>query len=236
MNPEETDRPESTERNIVRREIHDPDKVAQANRIRSLLERRKKCVDALEEVTISAAQSKNDQSDARLIFIAHLRSLILDLYPLLLNETASSSDSESEESESETDQTLSELLQSYELGTFKILPPEEIPSNGSIGDELVPGETDPDSREIKVEGLEWFLNHDCPIRHEWSVEVAGKEAPVTASKTVVPPLRICIEACKVSIECMQKLGIEADIEADNGDLGFDYSEIDQSHRNNDEQH
>lgn len=192
----------------VERAINDPEQVAQANRIRSLLDRRTRCIDALEAATVAKAQSEADESQAKLTYIAHLRSLVVDLYSLVISD--------------EDNEELQELFEEKELGSFEVQPPEKIPHTS----DLVPGEKPAETQDFTVEGLQWFLEQEFPLTVEWSVEVRSQSQPVTARKEVIPSLTVCIKASQAVVSCMQELGLEAETYTDEGDYGFDYDTID----------
>lgn len=213
MNQKEPD-----ERQDERRRIADPEEVAQANRIRALLERRERCINALEETTVAKAHSEADESEAKLIFIAHLRSLIVDLYPLILSNTEQSDDSDEPD-------FYTKALEEETFGSFEVRPPESIPQS-AVDDEIVRGEQPATTKEYEVTGLEWFLENECPVTVTWEIEIRGRAEKKVAERNVIPSLPVCLNAAKTAMECMEKLGLEADTQDEDSDFGFDYDTID----------
>lgn len=198
-----------------RQTVADPEKVAQANRIRALLERRDRCIDALEETAVSKASNERDESEAKLVFIAHLRSLIVDLYPLMLSNIEESDDGD----------YYKDVLEEKPFGSFDVQPPESMPTS-SVDERVVPGETPAEAKTFEVKGLEWFLEKECPLTVSWNVQVRGKTNDHEANKDVIPSLPVCLNAAKAVMNAMQKLGIDAETKSDDGDFGFDYKTID----------
>lgn len=193
--------------------IVDPEKITQANRIKALLERRRRVIDSLQETSIANIQNEKAISDSRLIFISNLRSLILDLYPVLLDGDSLDNDGEP-------------------LGTFYVDPPESITD---INTKLEPGSQSPKPREITVESIDWFTDRDLPIEIEWELELrnsVSKEYDNT--KEALPPLRICIKAAKEVMQKMNEMKIDVDIVKETGKFGYDYDELESEEEKNNE--
>lgn len=187
--------------------VDDPEQLTQAQRIRSLLDRRKRVIDSLEATTVAHAEGAKAESDSRLVLVANLRSLIMDLHPVLLSSESGS-----------------DWIDDCEIGSFAVEPPGDAPTDPT-DPTLAPGYEPARPKRFEVNGLDWFLNQDFPIGVEWTVVRASDTKPRTISKEVLPPLGICVTACKETISCMNELGIDADVHEDSGTFGFNYDEI-----------
>lgn len=195
--------------------VIDPNEITQARRIRALLERREKVIDSLEETSIANIRGEKDISDSRLLFVSNLRSLILDLYPLLLEEGYIDSINSEEEGEEEEEQDL--------LGSFKVAPPDEITG---IENQVKPSSETPSDITIKVPTIEWFITNDFPLTVEWEVEYNDTtKGEKEHSKKVLPPLPICIAGTKKTMEYMNNMDIEVEISSDPGRFGYDYEDL-----------
>lgn len=195
--------------------VIDPNEITQARRIRALLERREKVINSLEETSIANIGGEKDISDSRLLFVSNLRSLILDLYPLLLEEEYINPLGSEEDSDEEEDEEL--------LGSFTVTPPDEITN---IENELSPSSETPSEITVKVPSIEWFITRDFPITVEWNVEYNDTSMERKEnSKEVIPPLPICIAGTKKTMEYMNKMNIEVEISSDPGRFGYNYDEL-----------
>lgn len=192
--------------------VIDPNEITQARRIRALLERREQVINALEETSPANIGEEKDISDSRLMLASKLRSLILDLYPLLLaEEYIDPVDADRED----TDETL--------LGSFVVEPPEEI---DNIENQVSPGSDRPTERLVEVPSIEWFIRRDFPITIEWEVEYNDtSKGTKEHTKEVLPPLKVCIAGTKKTMEYMNKMNIEVEISSDPGRFGYDYDEL-----------
>lgn len=185
------------------RTITDPEELTQAQRIQGLLNRRDRLIDALETMTISKVESDTEHSNAQLLLVAELQSLVLDLYPLLIENNKT-------------------VLMSEQIGEFNVEPPESAPTD-SLSPRLNPGASPAESVGFNVEGLQWFINHEFPIEVTWKIDCTGGIEEFT--KEVLPPFNVCIDAAIVVIQQMKEMKIDAQLEQESGTHGFDYDEI-----------
>lgn len=203
--------------------VIDPNEITQARRIRALLERREQVINSLEETSIANIGGEKDISDSRLLFVSRLRSLILDLYPLLLEEGyVSPLGSDGDSDEDDDDEEL--------LGSFTVTPPDEITN---IENKLSPSSETPSEITVKVSSIEWFITRDFPITVEWNVEYNDTSMERKEnSKEVIPPLPICIAGTQKTMEYMNNMDIEVEISSDPGRFGYDYDELESEEQRN----
>lgn len=176
----------------------------QKHRIRQLLDRRARVIDALEATSLAHAEDDRDHSDSRLVFAAELRSLIIDLYPVLLANG------------------FEDYVEGEEYGEFAVEPPEELPTDPMSAD-LPPGAEPATNQTFDVEGLQWFMETELPIAVTWSIGDANGGS-MSATKRVVPPMDVCMDAFRDVIEAMNELNIDAQITKEEEFEG-DYSDI-----------
>lgn len=189
----------------IQSHITDSKELTQARRIRALLERRARVIDSLEAVSLAETKSTTEATESRLAFVSHLRSLILDLYPLLIQSGKLESSDEP-------------------IGTFTIDPPESVPTDAK-SPELRAGSRPAVPVDKAVDGLEWFTVHTFPMRVTWAVHYAGKRGEKQVSKEVVPPIRLCLVAAKRAMTYMAELNIDIEAHEEQGTFGFDYDEL-----------
>lgn len=192
------------EQERIQSHITDSKELTEARRIRALLERRQRVIDSLEAVSMAQVSNETEASETRLVFVSHLRSLILDLYPLLIqNDKIGSGDP---------------------IGTFQVDPPDDVPQNAQ-SHELRAGSEVPESESYTVESLEWFTEQSFPITVDWNVSYSGKRGKVVVEKEIVPPVRLCIQALKKTMDYMAELKIDIEAHEEQGTFGFDYDEL-----------
>lgn len=189
----------------IQSHITDSKELTQARRIRALLERRARVIDSLEAVSLAETKGATEATESRLAFVSHLRSLILDLYPLLIQSGKLGDADES-------------------IGTFTIDPPENVPTDIQSPD-LEPGADAPVPREKIIDSLDWFTEHTFPMRVTWTVQWAGSRGEEECTKEVVPPVRLCLVAAKRAMTYMAELNIDIEAHEEQGTFGFDYDEL-----------
>lgn len=192
------------EQERIQSHITDSKELTEARRIRALLERRQRVIDSLEAVSMAQVSNETEASETRLVFVSHLRSLILDLYPLLIqNGKIGSGDS---------------------IGTFQVDPPDDVPQS-TESHELRAGTDPAEPKSYTVETLEWFTERSFPITAKWDIEYSGKRGRQSSEKEVVPPIRLCIKALKQTMDYMAELKIDIEAHEEQGTFGFDYDEL-----------
>lgn len=188
----------------IQSHITDSKELTEARRIRALLERRQRVIDSLEAVSMAQVHSETEASETRLVFVSHLRSLILDLYPLLIqNEKIGSGES---------------------IGSFQVELPDSVPTNPN-SHKLQAGSNVPKPKSFSIESLEWFTERAFPITVTWEVLYSGKQGNQTVRKEVVPPIRLCVQTLKRTMDYMAELKIDIEAHEEQGTFGFDYDEL-----------
>lgn len=188
----------------IQSHITDSKELTEARRIRALLERRQRVIDSLEAVSMAQVSSETEASESRLVFVSHLRSLILDLYPLLIQNDKIGSDDP--------------------IGSFQVDPPSGVPQTAQ-SHELRAGSEPPQAESYTVETLEWFTAKTFPITAQWTVAYSGKRGETVVDKEIVPPVRLCVQALKRTMDYMAELKIDIEAHEEQGTFGFDYDEL-----------
>lgn len=191
------------EQQELRSHITDSKELTEARRIRALLERRERVIDSLEAVSMAQVQGETEASESRLVFVSHLRSLILDLYPLLVQN---------------------DKLGDESIGTFHVEPPDDVPINAR-SHKLRAGADAPSEQTFTIESLEWFVNKTFPQTAAWTIHYADSRGEQTVEKEFVPPTRLCVSALTRTMECMAELKIDIEAHEEQGTYGFDYEEL-----------
>lgn len=194
--------------NNIQSHITDSKELTQARRIRALLERRARVIDSLEAISMARTKKGQVESETRLVFVSHLRSLIIDLYPLLLQSNKISLNDESDDV----------------LGTFTVDPPESVPTSAT-DPMLKAGEDSPTEQTFAVDDIAWFTERTFPMGVTWDVPYSGKRGNQEVTKNVVPPIPLCLQAMKQTMQYMAELKIDIEAHEDKGTFGFDYDEI-----------
>lgn len=197
----------------IQSHVNDAEELTKTQRIRALLERRARVIDSLEAISMARTKENKTENETRLIFVSHLRSLIIDLYPLLLQSSMISLDSDESNDES--------------LGEFTVDPPDGVPTEPGHP-KLQPAADAPAEQSFDVDSIVWFTERTFPIEVEWTVPYIGKKGNQTVTKDVVPPVPICLAAMKQTMQYMADLKIDIEAHEDKGTFGFDYDEIEGS--------
>jgi hypothetical protein len=189
------------------RTIDDPNESAQDARIRDLIQRRREVIDAARTAERLAVTGEASPEDARQLFLAELRALIMDLWPTLRREfDGAYLGEEYIEDGSEHEPK--------DIGTFAVDPPASLPSDP--GDEdLTPGASPAQPYPIDVDGLAWFIKVEPPIEVSWSVRTMNG-GPGFQRETVqtVPPTWVLNEGLNLCSEFMAEIGIDLEVMAE----------------------
>lgn len=191
----------------------DTENKAQSRHIKDLHNRREEMLDDIKMVARADTSSELSGQDARVEFVASLRSLLIDIYPLVVDAFEPSDDDE---------KGPWQWFHDEEIATFEVDPPEHVPMDPAA-DPLRPHSDPPAPKSYTVEGLLWFIDTAIPITEEWTVPYSSGGEIVT--RQVMPPLQACIQAAKLTAQTMGEMGIGADVQPDMGEAEFDYSDV-----------
>lgn len=184
-------------------EIDDPEDISQKQRIKEILDRRRRTLEARDEAKMETLLGGTNEARALLYYRAHLESLIYELWNVFRNFEAG--ESESEDSDTPTGKY---YLEEKHLGTVTVSPPESL--IGAIG-QLDAGENLPESKRFEIEGLKWYLEHPDTIQATFAAESFDPPERVVESNERVlrwDELDAGLRAC---FEFIHKAGIDADL-------------------------
>lgn len=188
--------------------IGDPEDISQAKRIHELLSRRSGVIDARDAATDALAFGEADEQTAKSYYQSRIESLIIDLWTKFEN-----SDMESGQ----------EYLESADIDTVQVPPPEELlPS--SDGD-MAAGEDVPDPKAVTIQGLQWFIDNEPVVAAEFTAYTWNPPGERTVPNHRMLPWSTLDRALIMCMKFIDETGIDADLQVEEGDAGFDYEDI-----------
>lgn len=190
-------------------QIDDPEEYSQTQRIRELLQRRAHALDVGEEAARAIISGDLEREKGQLVFLHAIRSLILDLYTKL---------------DGVEDDDGNSYLREQPIGEITVDVPPGLPQSGRDR-RLAPGGSTPEPETVEVEGLQWFVAQNFPLRVTFSVRTLdGKPGVDRQSVDVYPPMELLYSALVACEEAMDQLGIDVEIKAEDytgqGDPGL----------------
>jgi hypothetical protein len=196
----------------TRRTVDDPEESAQDARIRGLIQRRREAIDAARTAERLTVAGEAKAEDARQLFLAELRALIMDLWPTLRREF---------DGAYLGGEYVGDDVDPKAIGTFTVDPPESLPTERN-DDRLTPGASPAMPKQIKVDGLAWFVQIEVPIEVRWRVRtMTGGPGWQTEVVQTAPPTWVLNAGLNHCSEFMAEIGIDLEMKAEDYEGGGD---------------
>lgn len=180
--------------------IDDPESISQTQRIREILARRTRTLEARDEAKMETLLGGTDERRALLYYRAHLESLIHELWNVFRNLTGE---------EGGDDQDVGAFyLNEKEIFTIDIGPPESL--RGRVR-EMEDGASMPEPVPVTIRGLRWFVEQPDTVSATFEVEAFDPPQTVREEREEVlgwQPLDAGLRTC---LEFMDRAGVDAEL-------------------------
>ena len=182
--------------------IDDPESISQTQRIREILARRTRTLEARDEAKMETLLGDVDERRALLYYRAHLESLIYELWNVFRNLTGEETDEED---------VGAFYLNEKEIYRLEIAPPERLRSQVR---EMEDGAAMPEPATVRIKGLRWFVQEPDTISATFEVEAFDPPRTVREEREEVlgwQPLDAGLRNC---LEFMDRAGVDAELAED----------------------
>lgn len=187
-------------------EIDDPEELSQKTRIKELLSRRTSVIDARDQAFDAMTLGQATQEQARAFYQRRIESLIIDLWTQFQNEDIDAG---------------TKYLFEETIDTVEVPPPAELQD----AENMAPGESIPQPKKEPIRGLFWFVNNEPIVAAEFTAHTWDPPGQSTYIAERPVPARTLDKALMKCMEFIDETGIDINVRQDQGDHGFDYSDI-----------
>lgn len=197
---------ESIDRDLL--SIDDPEQLSQKKRINQILSRREDVIDARNEAIDAYLAGDLGKQQAVMAYQSRIEGLIADIWTKFKN----------------ADNDLGkELLFQDEIAEVEVPPPAEIVPDSA--NDIAAGADPPTPKTRSIYGLKWFIENDPIVTAQFTVHSWNPPGQKTAVGQRLLDFGTLDEALLKIMEFLDETGIDADLEDDQDDAEFDYSDL-----------
>lgn len=185
--------------------IDDPESISQTQRIREILARRTRTLEARDEAKMETLLGDVDERRALLYYRAHLESLIYELWNVFRNLTGEESE------DGGIEDVGAHYLNEKKIYEVDIDPPERLRRKVH---EMEDGAAMPEPARVTIEGLRWFVQEPDTVSATFEVEAFDPPRTVREEREEVlgwQPLDAGLRNC---LEFMDRAGVDAELAED----------------------
>jgi len=173
--------------------IADPEDISQSKRIHELLARRKEALDIRNTAFDMVQEGELGAHGARALYQRRITTLIMDLWRKFQTATDDSGNHIGQQ-----------YLDEKVIDTVAVEPPAELHQSDA------PGFEQPDSKDVPICGLRWFIEHDGFVSATFVGRTLNPPGTRKITQEKPVPLQTLDKALLVCNEFLDETGIDAD--------------------------
>lgn len=195
-------------------QVADPEEYNQTQRLRAINRARQRVEDTLEQSMVrEVTDPEFSEDDRRQVVRAVVYSYLSNVFWLMVRADRG------------------DLVNDVHLGTVELDPPPEFVELTQDRDQSYPrviGSPDIEPETFSIKGLREYLGAPRRFEYTWTIQLQQRHAqpePVSQTRGSHMPVNISKNAFHAANRFCSETGIDIEIMEDDGDAGFDYSDI-----------